>query len=322
MGKSDRTETNRRNAAKSTGPKTELGKARSALNRASHGLRSEVQVIPGESAEDFRAFVAGIALELKAEGEAESAAANLIASCLWRLGRVPRYLAGAAAEEMSDYQLEEKLDDEAAFSELPEIFAGKAVAGSETIEKLREDVEDLQLAVDCLESQLELVTKIDDPKIQADRWPSLYAEDFAPLAGSPDTMVKALLAEKPNECTAAELRAIIEAGTNGIEPIVKDLRLKLLGQGGELAMKREWLEKIEARRQAAKQALAEKHVIPNESVMKRVAAFESQTTRTLARLMETFQGLRAMRTESSPKRPRIAVASIAKKAENRKSVQT
>ena len=46
-------EANRRNAQRSTGPKTPERKARSALNALQHGIRSSLAVIPGESPENF-----------------------------------------------------------------------------------------------------------------------------------------------------------------------------------------------------------------------------------------------------------------------------
>ena len=48
---------NRANAQKSTGPKTEEGKAKSCLNRLSHGLASSATIVPGEDPEEFKALL-------------------------------------------------------------------------------------------------------------------------------------------------------------------------------------------------------------------------------------------------------------------------
>ena len=47
-------EANRRNAEKSTGPRSEEGKARSSMNAIKHGLRAEQPVILGENPADYQ----------------------------------------------------------------------------------------------------------------------------------------------------------------------------------------------------------------------------------------------------------------------------
>jgi len=48
---------NRENAKKSSGPKTEEGKAKSSLNRLSHGFASSATIIPGENPEEFKSLL-------------------------------------------------------------------------------------------------------------------------------------------------------------------------------------------------------------------------------------------------------------------------
>ena len=50
-----RTEANRKNAQRSTGPKTPEGKARSSKNALKHGLTSEELILPGENPEAYDA---------------------------------------------------------------------------------------------------------------------------------------------------------------------------------------------------------------------------------------------------------------------------
>lgn len=49
-------EANRRNAKKSTGPRTEKGKARSAMNSIKYGIYSDKYLIKDESYEDFNNY--------------------------------------------------------------------------------------------------------------------------------------------------------------------------------------------------------------------------------------------------------------------------
>ena len=49
-------ESNRRNALRSTGPKTETGKQRSSQNAVRHGLTAETVIEPLEDPEDYKAL--------------------------------------------------------------------------------------------------------------------------------------------------------------------------------------------------------------------------------------------------------------------------
>jgi hypothetical protein len=51
---------NRANAQKSTGPKTEQGKAKSCLNRLSHGFASNSAIVPGENPEEYKALLSDL----------------------------------------------------------------------------------------------------------------------------------------------------------------------------------------------------------------------------------------------------------------------
>ncbi len=62
-------EANRRNAARSTGPKTEAGKARSRANATTHGLAAELPVADAERSPDFDDRRAKWAAEVRPEGE-------------------------------------------------------------------------------------------------------------------------------------------------------------------------------------------------------------------------------------------------------------
>src|SRR5580704_16633668 len=80
-------EANRRNAANSTGPKTEAGKLRSRRNAIRHGLSAETVVEILEDIEDYRGFEAAIIADYDARTAVERELVLRLASLLWRLRR-------------------------------------------------------------------------------------------------------------------------------------------------------------------------------------------------------------------------------------------
>jgi hypothetical protein len=80
-------EANRRNALKSTGPKTEAGKQQSRCNAVRHGLTAETVISALEDAEDYQAFEATIIADYDAQSAVERELVLRLASLLWRLRR-------------------------------------------------------------------------------------------------------------------------------------------------------------------------------------------------------------------------------------------
>ena len=91
-------EANRRNALKSTGPKTAEGKATVARNALKHGLCAGLRVLPGlEQQEQWDGHVTHTWAAFRPVGYIEEMLAERIALLLWRLGRVARFEREAAA---------------------------------------------------------------------------------------------------------------------------------------------------------------------------------------------------------------------------------
>ena len=78
---------NRRNALKSTGPKTTEGKQRSRGNALRHGLTAETVIGLLEDAEDYKMFEAAIIADYDAQSAVERELVLRLASLLWRLRR-------------------------------------------------------------------------------------------------------------------------------------------------------------------------------------------------------------------------------------------
>jgi hypothetical protein len=80
-------ESNRRNAEKSTGPKTQSGKQRSSQNAVRHGLTAETVIGPLEDPADYQAFEQAVTAAYDAETAVERELVLRLASLLWRLRR-------------------------------------------------------------------------------------------------------------------------------------------------------------------------------------------------------------------------------------------
>lgn len=80
---------NRANALRSTGPKTDSGKARSSFNALTHGLTARAVVVDGEDPAAFDDLLQKLAEKFNPVGPIEEDLVGRIAMLMWRLRRVP-----------------------------------------------------------------------------------------------------------------------------------------------------------------------------------------------------------------------------------------
>ncbi len=90
MSTTEQLTANRQNAKKSTGPRTEAGKARSRLNSLNHGMRSEEVVIRGESREAYDRHLAAWMADWNPPTMARAALVEKLAATSWRTKRIVR----------------------------------------------------------------------------------------------------------------------------------------------------------------------------------------------------------------------------------------
>ena len=81
-------EANRRNAQKSTGPKTPEGKAAVSMNALRHGLRARTVVLPGESREEFNQLCDDLEVEWHPQSRTEQFYVEQMAVSQWKLTRM------------------------------------------------------------------------------------------------------------------------------------------------------------------------------------------------------------------------------------------
>ena len=79
-------ETNRRNARRSTGPKTPEGRAASSQNALKHGLYSTTVLLPGEDHAEFQALLDSFLAEHAPSTPTESTLVQQMAASLCRAG--------------------------------------------------------------------------------------------------------------------------------------------------------------------------------------------------------------------------------------------
>ena len=112
MTSDKKAEANRRNALKSTGPKTPEGKTAVHLNALKHGLLSQAVLLPGEDEEALKELGEGLRKELQPAGVVENLLVEQIIASYWRLRRLGRVEAGIFAWERSE-ELAERAEREA-----------------------------------------------------------------------------------------------------------------------------------------------------------------------------------------------------------------
>lgn len=99
-------EANRKNAMRSTGPKTEKGKQVSRMNALTHGLTAKHVVIEGEDPEEFERLLDGLIEEYAPRTILEQQLTEHLASHLWRLKRIPVF--EAAIIELNRHAVQEE----------------------------------------------------------------------------------------------------------------------------------------------------------------------------------------------------------------------
>ena len=125
---------NRKNAKKSTGPRTNEGKARSAQNPLKHGLLARDAVLPDEDPADFDRQLCDLEDTIEPKNALEFALVRQIADAEWRLRRLTRletgYLA-AARDKTHRHNKTVRHDDPPEGLRRPDPSPGPIAAGTQ-----------------------------------------------------------------------------------------------------------------------------------------------------------------------------------------------
>ena len=90
MSTSKQIAANRRNAQKSTGPRTAEGKAKTRLNPLKHGLTAETIVLPFESPDDYRELQQSVLDDLQPQGVTQQILVERFVQRHWVAQRLAR----------------------------------------------------------------------------------------------------------------------------------------------------------------------------------------------------------------------------------------
>jgi hypothetical protein len=166
-------EANRRNAANSTGPRSEDGKKRSALNALQHGMTAETPTLPTEDPGQYDEFRTRLTRDLAPEGAIEERLVEEIVDLSWRLRRASNLELGVLAGGVAtlDRRLYRDLQRKQEVTQGDVLSAKLGSSLDEVIEVVNEDAHDI-LSVRI--SETEDVQRSDEVRLA-----SAFVEDAA-----------------------------------------------------------------------------------------------------------------------------------------------
>ncbi len=289
---------NRRNAAKSTGPKTLAGKKASAMNATRHALLAVAPVLPGiEKAEDWEAHRSGTLASLAPVGYLETVLAGRVAELLWRLGRLTRYETENTASKLETVEanLEKSL-------RLKSSFMGKGVFGN-TPTLLQEE---LTMRTKCLEGFRDLHEMGEEEKIPPEAMGAALSSVALHASVDFEDVKFSFLPPEADELEWDEwdgwTKASVLQAVDAILAVTKKAYLKAAGADeawqtcADLAKKdvrvaTEALREAEARLQRSVRA----RVLLSAKGLEKVARYETHLERSLYRALHEIQRMQAAR---------------------------
>lgn len=316
MASKKQIESNKMNSQKSTGPRSSKGKAIVARNAVVHGLRAETaMVIPGESAQAWEEYRAGIIRSLAPADGLELELAERAAILAWRLRRVSRYEVAHVGSRIEAAGQEKKSEISEMLEEMNgetnrdtriknlkvEIFQRKtrlkATARILEIVQLLEADNNDGSAVDGSDVGF-LFSDLNDllpKKRQLDIWDESFLQ-FLPEKGREDP-------DNFEDYTLGHVRAGIEliaqAGRMASKDLLEKIRKDYEEDRASSAVELPQLEEDLAKTQAEKELLDEKErkqrVIPDKEPMDQIIRYEAHLSKQLQTTLHTVERLQALR---------------------------
>ena len=274
---------NRRNARKSTGPKTPAGRAVSKLNALKHGLLAQTVVVRGhqlkESPIEFKKLCQAFYANLNPVGPLEEMLADQIIQAAWRLRRARTAESGEIALSVDGgWWHREK------HNPLTHLLAYPILAGTEgLVTKLQQSAWGCRYLIHCLstvQTAVEQAGELAEATLVAFTKQSLRG--CAGHLGVKLEQLRAGLATNPEQLEPAAMRTRHQAEV--LEYLAGQIR-----DAGYL------LERHEKREHAEEQSRQAAAVLPSDAVLDKILRYETALLRQLNQAMNQLERLQRRR---------------------------
>lgn len=265
---------NRENAKKSTGPRTDTGKAISSLNSMTHGIfaRSAVALGPPllENPAEFLVLLESLRAQFAPFGMLEDAVVQQIADAIWKAARLARYEAAGVTERLY-----------AAISAI----ARKDEVDAWTSIPLQSDDDREPVTAKMLRDQIDLVNRLsaDGTQIEEDR-------DFLAFALKQKNSGNGAERKTTGDGWVAEARDHVKSLP---EKEREDLKSNFRSEMAS-ALKAMFLER--ANRVPMESAFG-RSLIPDDAEMEKIIRYSNYLSRQVERKIKTLLNLQAVRCE-------------------------
>ena len=273
---------NRRNAQKSTGPRTANGKAVSKMNSLKHGLLAQTVIVRGhklkESPNEFKKLCQEFYAELAPVGPVEEMLVDQIISLTWRLRRARTAETGEIALSVdTGWWKREKHNPLPMILNMPRSFLSEPLAL-----QLQNTMSGCHYLLYCLRKVRQIVEE------QGELTEAALNDFKGALRDQPDVTVKEL----------EQFRARLAANPEKMEPGALRLRHKdevLKFLNGQIRDLEYCEEQRYQREQAEEQARQSAAVLPSAEILEKILRYETALERQLFRAMNQIERLQRRR---------------------------
>ena len=273
-------EANRRNAQKSTGPKTPAGKAAAKLNALKHGILSRQVVVRGlhirESPREFGALRQQFWDEYAPVGPVEEMLVDRIVTTYWRQRRAMTAESGEIALNVDTGH--RRRNNPTRLYEMPVLVAESPLCDAASkLEESAAGLCHLSVVLRKVRAAVERDGELTDAALQETHY-----------AGKPNSLTKRL----------ADLRAVTVEHTDGFDDatLKAKQRDQILKTIDEMLRRHEWEQRDafarEDAEEAARQAAA---VLPSADTLDKILRYETTLDRQLYRAMNQLERLQRLR---------------------------